>query len=124
MHVSGAPVVETARRFREAVLDHGGITTEAHDEVGPACAGNVHRFGALKPLARMRDGLLQAGRGHQLLQFVGAVDDHQCPRPGFARLFEPAREQRDVQADQHVGGLDRTKRAFAAADSLDPNFGP
>ena len=45
-------------------------------------------------------------------------------RAGVARLLQPAGEQRNVQADQHVGGLDGVERALAAADRLDADLGP
>ena len=77
-----------------------------------------------EPLAGMDDRLLEARRRHQLFELVRPVDHHQHARAGVARLLEPAREQRDVQADQHVGRLDRVERALAAADRLDADLGP
>ena len=124
VHVPGAPMVETAGRFRIAVLDHGWVFAGLDGQIGPAGPGDAHRLGALQSLARVRDCLLQPRRRHQLLQFVGSIDHHQRARAGVARLLQPAGEQRDVQADQHVGRLDGLKRALAAADRLHPHFGP
>src|SRR6266699_517080 len=95
VHVAGAPVVEAARRLRVSVLNHGRIFTELDREVGAAGARDAPGLGPLQPLARVS-----------------------------ARLLEPAREQRDVETDQHVGRLDRLERALAAADGFDPDLGP
>jgi hypothetical protein len=67
---------------------------------------------------------LETGRRHQLLELVRRVDHHQDARAGGARILEPAGEQRDMQADQHVGRLDGVERALAAADRLDADLGP
>jgi hypothetical protein len=72
----------------------------------------------------MLHGLLEAGRRHQLFELVGGVDHHEHAGAGVARLLEPAREQRNVQADQHVGRLDRLQRALALADGGDADLGP
>src|SRR6516165_5603148 len=124
MHVAGAPVVEAAGLLRIAVLNHGRIFAELHREVGAAGARDAHGLGPLQPLARVFHRLLEAGGRHQRFEFVGTVDDHEHPRAGVARLLEPAREQGDVQTDQHVGRLDRLERALAASDGLDPDLGP
>ena len=122
--VAGAPMVEAAGRFRIAVLAHGRVFAEIDGEVGAAGPRDPHGLGALEPLVGMHDRLLEAGRRHQLLELVRPVDHHQHARAGVARLLQPAREQRDVQADQHVGRLDRFERALAAADRLDADLGP
>src|SRR5712691_11443050 len=122
--VAGTPVIEAAGRFRVAVLDHGRVFAELHREIGAAGPCDAHGLGTLEPRARIGHGLLEAGRRHERLQLVGAVDHHEHPGAGVARLLEPAREQRDVQADQHVGRLDRLERALAAPDRLDPDLGP
>ena len=59
-----------------------------------------------------------------MLQFIGRIDHHQRARAGVARLLQPAGEQRDVQAHQHVGRFDGLKRALAPADRLHAEFGP
>ena len=84
----------------------------------------AHGPGALQPLVGVNDGLLQAGRRHQFFELVRPVDHHQHAGARVARLLEPAREQRNVQADQHVGGLDGIERALAAADRLHADPGP
>src|SRR5262245_133669 len=124
MHVAGAPVVEAAGCLRISVLNHGRIFAELHREVGAAAAGDPHGLGALQPLAGVFHRLLEAGGRHQRFELVGTVDDHEHPRAGVARLLEPAREQGDVEANQHVGRLDRLERALAASDGLDPDLGP
>src|SRR6516162_546663 len=124
VHVAGAPVVEAAGLLRISVLNHGRIFAELHREVGAAGARDVHGLGAFKPLARVSHRLLEAGGRHQRFELVGTVDDHEHPRAGLARLLEPAREQGDVQTDQHVGRLDGLERALAAPDRLDPDLGP
>src|SRR5262249_59721747 len=68
--------------------------------------------------------LFETGRRHQRLELVGTIDNHEHPRAGLARLLEPAREQGDVETDQHVGRLDGLERALAASDGLDPDLGP
>ena len=85
---------------------------------------DAHGLGALQPRVGVQHRLLEAGRRHQLLKLVGPVDHHQHAGAGIARLFQPAREQRNMQADQHVGRLDRLERALAAADRLDADLGP
>src|SRR5262245_10677254 len=117
-------MVEAARLLRVSVLNHGRIFAELHREVGAAGARDAHGLGALQPLARVPDRLLEAGRRHQRFELVGTVDDHEHPRAGLARLLEPAREQGDVQTNQHVGRLDRLERALAASHGLDPDLGP
>src|SRR5262249_41683443 len=124
MHVAGAPVVEAARLPRISVLNHGRIFAELHREIGAAGARDADGLGPLQPLARVSHRLLEAGRRHQRLEFVGTVDDHEHPRAGIACLLEPAREQGDVETNQHVGRLDRLERALAASDGLDPDLGP
>src|SRR5512132_4303569 len=124
MDMTGAPMVETARRFRISVLDHGRVFAELDREISAACARDAHGLSALEPLAGVGYGLLEARRRHQRLEFVGAVDHHEHTRAGLARLLEPAREQRNVEADEHVRRLDRLERALAASDGLDPDLGP
>src|SRR5262245_56185879 len=124
VHVAGAPVVEAARLLRISVLNHGRIFAELHREVGAAGAGDAHSLGAFQPLARVSYRLFEAGRRHQRLELVGTIDNHEHPRAGLARLLEPAREQGDVETDQHVGRLDGLERALAASDGLDPDLGP
>src|SRR5262245_38534482 len=124
MHVAGAPVVEATRLLRISVLNHGRIFAELDREVGAAGARDAHGLGALQPLARVFHRLLEAGGRHQRFELVGTVDDHEHPRAGVARLLEPAREQGNVQTDQHVGRLDRLERALAASHGLDPDLGP
>src|SRR5262249_54850352 len=58
------------------------------------------------------------------LELVGTVDDHEHARAGVARLLEPAREQGDVETDEHVGRLDGLERALAASHGLNPDLGP
>ena len=122
--VAGAPMVEAAGRLRIAVLAHGRIFAEIDREVGAAGPRDAHGLGALQPLVGMHHRLLEAGRRHQLLELVRPVDHHQHAGAGVARLLQPAREQRDMQADQHVGRLDRLERALAAADRFDADLGP
>src|SRR5262245_56230488 len=124
MHVAGAPVVEAAGLLRISVLNHGRIFAELHREVGATGARDAHGLGPFNPLARVSHRLLEAGGRHQRFELVGTVDDHEHPRAGLARLLEPAREQGDVQTDQHVGRLDGLERALAAADGLNPDLGP
>src|SRR6516165_6066047 len=124
MHVAGAPVIEAAGLLRVSVLNHGRIFAELHREVGAAGARDAHGFGPLQPFARIPHRLFEAGRRHQRLELVGAVDDHEHARAGIARLLKPTREQGDVETHQHVGRLDRLERAFAASDGLDPDLGP
>ncbi len=124
MHVAGAPVIEAAGLLRVSVLNHGRILAELHREIGAAGARDAHGFGPLQPFARVPHRLFEAGRRHQRLELVGAVDDHEHARAGIARLLEPAREQGDVETHQHVGRLDRLERALAASDGLDPDLGP
>src|SRR5262245_1022649 len=119
VYVAGAPVVEAARRLRIAVLDHGRVFAQLDREVGAARSRDAHGLGARKPLAGMGYRFFEAGRRQQSLELVGPVDDHEHPRARLARLLEPAREQGDVKAHQHVGRLDRLERAFAAPDGLD-----
>src|SRR5262245_45999352 len=87
VHVSGAPMVEAARQLRVAVLDHGGIFAELHGEVGAAGPCDAHRLGALEPRAGMHHRLLEAGRRHQRLELVRAVDHHEHAGAGVARLL-------------------------------------
>ena len=122
--VAGAPMIEAAGRFRIAVLAHGRVFAEIDREVGAAGARDPHGLGAFEPLVGMDDRLLEAGRRQQFLEFVRPVDHHQHAGAGVARLLQPAREQRDVQADQHVGRFDRLERAFAAPDRFDADLGP
>src|SRR5271165_948682 len=106
VHVAGAPVIETAGQFRIAVLDHGGILAELHGEIGAAGARDAHGPGAFEPRAGMDRRILEAGGSHEAFELVRPVDDHEHPGAGVARLLQPAGEQGDVQAHQHVGGLD------------------
>src|SRR5262245_24090309 len=124
VHVAGAPVIEAPRRFRISVLDHRRVFAELGREISSACARDAHGLGALEPLAGVGYGPLKPGRRHQRLEFVGTVDHHQHARAGLARLLDPAREQGDVEADEHVGRLDRLERTLAASDGLDPDLGP
>src|SRR5262245_26623618 len=124
MYVAGAPVVEAARLLRIPVLNHGRIFPELHREIGAAAAGDAHGLAPLEPLPSISDRLLQAGRRHERFEFVGTIDDHEHPRAGVARLLEPAREQGDVETDQHVGRLDRLERALATPDGLNPDLAP
>src|SRR6516225_900865 len=124
MHVAGAPVVEAAGLLRVSVLNHGRVFAELDREVGAPRTRDAHGLGALQPLAGVFHRLLEAGGRHQRLELVGTVDDHEHPRAGVARLLEPAREQGNVETDQHVGRLDRLERALAASHGLDPDLGP
>src|SRR5262245_11553666 len=124
MHVAGAPMVEATRLLRISVLNHGRIFAELHREVGAAAARDAHSLGAFQPLARVSYRLFEAGGRHERFELVGTVDDHEHPRAGLARRLEPAREQGDVETDQHVGRLDGLERALAASDGLDPDLGP
>ena len=72
----------------------------------------------------MHDRLFQSGRRHQRLQLVRVVDHHEHAGAGIARLLEPAREQRDVQAYQQIRRLDGFQRALAAADRLHADLSP
>src|ERR1700730_15018018 len=76
VHVAGAPVVEAAGRLRISVLNHSRIFAELHREIGTAGARDAHGLGPLQPLARVPHRLLEAGRRHQRLELVGALDDH------------------------------------------------
>jgi hypothetical protein len=105
-------------------LNHGRIFAELHREVGAAAAGDAHGLGAFQPLARVSHRFLETGGRHQRLELVGPVDHHEHPRAGLARLLEPAREQGDVETDQHVGRLDGLERALAASHGLNPDLGP
>src|SRR5947199_1825795 len=124
VHVPGAPVVEAARRLRVSVLDHGRVFAEVYCEIGATRARDAHGLGALEPFSGVAHGLFETGRRQQSFEFVGAVDDHEHPRAGIARLLEPAREQGDVQAHQHIGRLDRLERALAAPHGFDADLGP
>jgi len=117
-------MIEPAGRFRVAVLDHGRIFAELDGKIGTARPRDAHGLGALQPLTGVNYRLFQAGRRHQRLELVGAVDHHEHARAGVARLLEPTREQRDVQADQHVRRLDCLQRSLAAAYGLHAHLGP
>src|SRR5215510_1140306 len=122
--MTGAPVVEAPRGLGEAVLDHGRVFAELDREIGAARPRDPHGLGTLQPVAGMYHGFLQPGRRHQLFELIGSVDDHEHPRSGVARLLEPSGEERNVQAHQHVGGLDRLQRPLAPADSRDADLRP
>ncbi len=93
MDMPGAPMIEAARGFGIAVLDHGRIFAELNGEIGAAGTGDAHGAGPLEPIPGIDDGFLEADGCHQFLELIGTVDDHQHPRAGVARLLQPASEQ-------------------------------
>src|SRR5262249_31696048 len=116
---SKAEYMTAPERFADSQIPLASRAPSIHDpQIGAAGTRDAHGLGALEPRAGMYHRLLEAGGRHQRFELVRAVDHHEHARTGVARLLQPAREQRNVQADQHVGRLDRLERALAASDGL------
>src|SRR4029450_4576523 len=62
------------------------------------------------PPARRRRMVFARLRRPPRLGCLGALDHHAHTRAGLPRVLEPAREQRNVEADEHVRRLDRLER--------------